>query len=449
MNRVLVVDDEINTLKVVSAILRKAGFAVGTATTGEDALHKFSESQYDLVLTDCKMPNMDGEELLGKLKSMSPSTPVILMTGFGTIENAVDSMKTGAYSYLTKPLNVDALVSLANEAIRSVDADAEDSPAQDVQFLNIVGKSAPIREVFSMIRRVSKTDANVLILGESGTGKELIARAIHYYSLKCGGPFIPLDCTTIPSELIESELFGHKRGAFTCAYEDKVGLIEMANGGTIFLDEIGDLDYALQKKLLRFIQEKEFNRLGGNKKVSVDVRILAATNMNLEEAVEKGDFRSDLYYRLNVIAIPIPPLRDRKEDIPLLVSHFLEEFNKKNKRDILGIEDSAMGLLMNFDWPGNIRELENTIERAVILCQYDTITLDCIPRKLLPAEGARDADDQFNLLAIEKNVITRALDANGWNQSKAAALLGISRKKLRTKMKNLDLLQNNSTSSGS
>jgi len=349
-------------------------------------------------------------------------------------------MKKGAYTYLTKPLNVDALISLANEAIRSVSAGAGELPEKDVQFLNIIGKSKAIQEVFSMIRRVSKTEANVLILGESGTGKELIARAIHYYSLKCGGAFIPLDCTTIPSELIESELFGHEKGAFTCAYENKVGMLEMAHNGTVFLDEIGDLDYGLQKKFLRFLQEKEFYRLGSTKKVNVDTRVLAATNMNLESAVEKGTFRADLYYRLNVITIPVPPLRDRKDDIPLLAVHFLQEFNKKNNKHIQGIDDSVMGLLMEYDWPGNIRELENTMERAVILCQYDNITSDCVPRKFMPSEGSMEVHDEFNLYDIEKGIITKALDANGWNQSRSAELLGISRKQLRTKMKNLGLL---------
>jgi len=443
MKKILVADDEINSLKVVSATLSKAGYEVETVSTGEEALMRFAEGDYDLVLSDYRMPGMDGEELLERLNAAAPFTPVILMTGFGTIEHAVNAMKKGAYTYLTKPLNVDALISLVNEAIRSADRDVADQPEQDFQFLNIIGKSAAIREVFSMIRRVSKTDANVLILGESGTGKELIARAIHYYSLKCGGAFIPLDCTTIPSELMESELFGHEKGAFTCAYESKAGLLEMADKGTIFLDEIGDLDFALQKKLLRFIQEKEFYRLGSANKIRVDTRVLAATNMNLEEAMDKGDFRSDLYYRLNVITIPVPPLRDRKEDIPLLAMSFLKEFNKKNNKAIQGIEDSVMSALMDHDWPGNIRELENAIERAVILCQYDNITLECLPRRLSSADGSNEARDQFNLHEIEKSVIIRALDSNGWNQSRTAELLGISRKKLRTKMKNLGLLSNN------
>jgi two-component system response regulator HydG/two-component system response regulator AtoC len=297
-----------------------------------------------------------------------------------------------------------------------------------------------MREVFSLIQRVSKTDANVLILGESGTGKELVARAIHYSSLRADNPFIPIDCTTIPSELIESELFGYEKGAFTCAYENKIGLLEMADKGTVFFDEIGDLDVGLQKKLLRFLQEKEFYRLGGKNKVKVDVRVLAATNRNIEDAVEKGEFRADLYYRLNVITINVPPLRERKEDIPMLAEYFLRLFSKKNKKEIKGFDSDVISIFMTYEWPGNVRELENAIERAVILCPYDTITIDCLPRKLKNLTEIHDAEE-FNLMEIEKRVILRALNKTSWNQSRAAELLGISRKQLRTKMKNLGLLQ--------
>jgi DNA-binding NtrC family response regulator len=439
--RVLVVDDEANFLRIVSAALKKAGIEVETARTAEEALAKFAGDSFGLVLSDYKLPGMDGETFLEKVKIKDPSVPVILMTGYGTIERAVKAMKKGAYTYLTKPVNLDALSSVVHEALSTRGPGPGEDQAEPSQFLNIIGKSRAIREVFTMIQRVGKTDANVLILGESGTGKELVARAIHYNSLKAGGPFIPLDCTTIPSELIESELFGHEKGAFTCAYDNKIGLMEMANGGTIFLDEIGDLDFALQKKLLRFLQEKEFHRLGGKEKIKVDARVLAATNMNIEEAVEKGNFRADLFYRLNVITINVPPLRHRKEDIPLIASYFLEAFSEKNKKDIRGFDDSVMKTLMEHDWPGNVRELENTIERAVILCPYDYISTDCLPRKLrtLAEDGSHDVEE-LNLNEMEKRVITKALENASWNQSKAAELLGISRKILRTKMKNLGLL---------
>jgi two-component system response regulator HydG/two-component system response regulator AtoC len=439
--RILLVDDEVNILRVISASLKKFGFEVDTARTGDEALSKLTHQPHDLVLSDYKMPGMDGEELLKAAREAAPDVPVILMTGHGTIERAVKAMKKGAYTYLTKPVNLDALNSITHEALQDASADAAHDADSEYSFLNIVGRSQAIREVFSMIRRVSKTDANVLILGESGTGKELIARALHYSSLKCGGPFIPLDCTTIPSELVESELFGYEKGAFTCAYDNKVGLLEMADKGTIFLDEIGDLEFALQKKLLRFLQEKEFFRVGGKKKVPVDTRVLAATNQNIEEAVEKGDFRADLYYRLNVITIHAPSLKERRDDIPTLASHFLAIYNKKNKKDIRGFTDSVIGLFQSYDWPGNVRELENTVERAVILCPYDHINEDCLPRKLkVRSEEDTTQKDEFNLFEIERRVIVKALERTKWNQSRSAELLGVTRKQLRTKMKNLGLL---------
>lgn len=443
-NKILIVEDEKNILKVISAALRKEGFTAFTCGSAEDALSLLARESFDLILSDYKLPGIDGEKLLEMVKTKETALPFILLTAHGTIELAVNAMKKGAYTYLTKPINLDLLITIVQEALRSRDVGIVSNLEESSQFLNIIGKSDAIREVFSMIRRVSKTDATVLITGESGTGKELVARAIHYSSLKCGGPFIPLDCTTIPEELVESELFGHEKGAFTCAYDDKRGLIEMADNGTIFLDEIGDLDFSLQKKLLRFLQEKEFYRIGGKKKISVDARVLAATNRNIEEAVEKGDFRADLYYRLNVITINIPPLRERKEDIPLIASHFLSEFSTKNKKDIRGFEEEVMHLFMTYDWPGNVRELQNTVERAVILCPYDQIVGECLPHrlKLFTTEEPSPADE-FNLVETEKRIILKALDKTSWNQSSSAKLLGISRKQLRTKMKNFGLLTEN------
>jgi len=309
------------------------------------------------------------------------------------------------------------------------------------RYLNIIGKTPAMQEVFSLIRRVSKTDANILILGESGTGKELVARAIHYTSMRADKPFIPIDCTTIPAELMESELFGYEKGAFTCANEKKLGLIEMAQGGTTFFDEIGDLDFALQKKLLRFLQEKEIRRIAGKKKINVDVRVLSATNRDIEASLENNEFRSDLFYRLNVISIRIPPLRERMDDIPMLANHYLAHFREKNKKGICEIAQEAMTALMNYDWPGNVRELENVMERAVILCPYDTINIECLPKKMKsPVQEEYPEIREFNLPELEKKTIIRALDKTSWNQSKAAGLLGISRKQLRTKMKNHDLL---------
>jgi len=440
-HRVLIVEDEINSLKVLSATLKREKYDVETTTTGEEALVKLKENSFDLVLSDYKLPGMNGEELLKEVKSKNPELPVVLLTAYGSIERAVNAMRKGDYTYLTKPVNLNILLSVVREALRGRFFDIADEVPGRYQFLNIIGKAKPMQEVFSLINRVSKTDASVFILGESGTGKELVARAIHYTSLRADNPFIPIDCTTIPSELMESELFGYEKGAFTCAYDNKIGLIEMSNGGTVFFDEIGDLDFSMQKKLLRFLQEKEFLRLGGKERISVDVRVLAATNRNIEEAVEKGEFRSDLYYRLNVITIQMPPLRERKEDIPILATHSLEVFSKKNKKDIRGFEPRVMGMLKNYEWPGNVRELENVIERAVILCSFDQINIDCLPKKLrLPQEDGPSGDDEFKLFDIEKRVILKALDKTSWNQSKSALLLGISRKQLRTKMKNLGIL---------
>jgi two-component system response regulator HydG/two-component system response regulator AtoC len=438
--KILLVEDEINSLKVFSNTLRKHGFDVDTARTAEDGLEMLKDNYYDLIISDFKLPGMDGEKFLEKVKVTLPEVPVILITAYGTIESAVNAMRKGAYTYLTKPVDLQLLVTVSREAIRLAGQDNYNTINGKYQFFNIIGKTKKMREVFSLIQRVSKTDANVLILGESGTGKELVARAIHYSSLRADNPFIPIDCTTIPSELMESELFGYEKGAFTCAYENKIGLLEMADKGTVFFDEIGDLDVGLQKKLLRFLQEKEFYRLGGKNKVKVDVRVLAATNRNIEDAVERGEFRADLYYRLNVITINVPPLRERKEDIPMLAEHFLNLFSKKNRKEIKGFDKEVIDIFMTYEWPGNVRELENAIERAVILCPYDTITIDCLPRKLKNLTEIHD-NEEFNLMEIEKRVILRALNKTSWNQSRAAELLGISRKQLRTKMKNLGLLQ--------
>ncbi len=440
--KILIVEDEANTLKVLSMALKKEEFTVAAALSGEDACTLLESTRYDLILTDYKLPGITGETLLEKIKSEDSHIPVILLTAFGTIDLAVNAMRKGAYTYLTKPVNLNLLISTVKDALRHREQKSGKDIPGSYQFLNILGKSRPILEVFSMIQRISKTDASVLILGESGTGKELVARAIHYTSLRSDKPFIPIDCTTIPKELIESELFGYEKGAFTCAYNNKVGLVEMAKGGTIFFDEIGDLEFTLQKKLLRFLQEKEFHRLGGKETIKPDVRVLAATNRNLDEAVEKGEFRADLYYRLNVIPIHMPSLSERKDDIPLLASHFLEESSRKNKKGIRGFDQNVMDVLTSHDWPGNVRELENLIERAVILCPYDQINLECLPRKMkIVDEEDLIETDSLNLPDIEKKIILKALDKASWNQSKASNLLGISRKQLRTKMKNLGMLE--------
>ncbi len=440
-HNILIVDDEVNTLKVLAAALRNNWTEIDTARSGEEALHLIKKKKYSLVVSDFKMGGMSGEDLLEKAKTFSPDLPFILLTAYGTIELAVNAMRKGAYTYLTKPVNVNLLESIVRDILVSGASKGIETDTGRFQYFNIIGKTPAMQDVFTMIKRVSKTDANILILGESGTGKELVARAIHYTSLRADKPFIPIDCTTIPAELMESELFGYEKGAFTCADERKLGLIEMAQGGTTFFDEIGDLDFDLQKKLLRFLQEKEIRRIAGKDRINVDVRVLSATNRDIEASLENKEFRSDLYYRLNVIAIRIPPLRERLDDIPLLANHYLEHFREKNKKDIREIDREAMNGLMSYDWPGNVRELENVMERAVILCQYDTINVECLPRKMkMFAQEEYPEVREFNLPEIEKRTIIKALDKSSWNQSKAARLLGISRKQLRTKMKNLELL---------
>jgi len=441
-HNVLIVDDEVNSLKVLAAALKNSKTEIDTARSGEEAFDLLKKKKYDLVISDFKMGGMSGEQLLEKAKTLSPALPFILLTAYGTIELAVNAMRKGAYTYLTKPVNLDLLESIVNDILfKGLLRQGKNVPPGEFQFLNIIGKTPAMQEVFSLIKRVSKTDANIIILGESGTGKELVARAIHYTSLRADKPFIPIDCTTIPAELMESELFGYEKGAFTSAQERKLGLIEMAQGGTTFFDEIGDLDFSLQKKLLRFLQEKEIRRIAGKDKIKVDVRVLSATNRNIEESLQKDEFRSDLYYRLNVITIRIPPLRNRIDDIPILANHYLKHFRAKNKKDIREIDQEALAALKNYDWPGNVRELENVMERAVILCPFDTINLECLPKKMKVLAGEEYPEvKEFNLPEIEKRTIIKALDKTSWNQSRAAGLLGISRKQLRTKMKNLGLL---------
>jgi len=439
--KILIVDDEINTLKVLAVGLKNKRTEIDTARSGEEALDLIKKKKYHCVISDFKMKGMSGEQLLEKSKILFPDLPFILLTAYGTIEMAVNAMRKGAYTYLTNPVNLDLLESMVNDILfRGLSRNGQ-KEKEKFQFLNILGRAPVMQEIFTLIKRVSKTDANILILGESGTGKELVARAIHYTSLRADKPFIPIDCTTIPTELMESELFGHEKGSFTSASERKLGLIEMAQGGTTFFDEIGDLDFKLQKKLLRFLQEKEIRRIGGKDKIKANVRVLSATNRDIENSIYKDEFRSDLFYRLNVITIRIPSLRERTDDIPMLANHFLNHFNDTNKKNIRGFSQEVVEVLKNYDWPGNVRELENVVERAAILCPHDTISLGCLPKKMEKLTGGDYPDGKdFNLPEIEKRTIIKALDKTSWNQSKAAVLLGISRKQLRTKMKNLALL---------
>lgn len=445
-HKILVVDDEKNILKVVSLTLKEDGHEVETARSFEEAAEKFKHGPYHLVITDLKLPGKSGIDLLDYVKSRDPEIPIIVITAFGTIENAVEAMKKGAFNYLTKPIHHDELLTVTRESLEKYDLVRENivlksELRQKYRFSNIIGKSEAMHNIFETIQMISRTQSNVLITGESGTGKELVARAIHFNSDRAEKPFVTVDCASIPPEIMESELFGHEKGAFTGAHERKTGLLEHGNEGTIFLDEIGELDLRLQKKLLRFIQEKEILRVGSVNRIKLNLRILAATNRDLEKAVKEGTFREDLYYRLNVITIRIPPLRERKDDIPLLVHNFIEQLNKIEGKLITGVEDTVLDALSKYDWPGNVRELENVVERAYILCPNVLISLKCLPagiRELMQKNSEKL--DSMNLIETEKRLVLKALDMSSWNQSRAAERLGISRKQLRTKMKNFDIM---------
>lgn len=443
---ILLVDDEPNTLKVLSAILKKKGFDVITTLSAELALEKISEIDVDLVITDFKLPGISGMELVDIILEKRQNLPIIMLTAFGTIEKAVEAMKKGAFNYLTKPVNYDELLIVVNEALEMQKIKRENiilksQLKEKYSFQKIIGKSQKMQDLFNLIMTISKSNSNVLITGESGTGKELVAKAIHYESSRADKPFVPIDCTSIPAEIFESELFGHERGSFTGAYEKKIGQIEIANEGTVFLDEISELPFMLQKKFLRFLQEKEILRVGGSKRIKVDVRIIAATNKDLIEEIHKGNFREDLYYRLNVVSLRTPPLRERKDDIPLLSDFFLRKFNQSNKKEIRGFEPEAKEALLDYGWRGNVRELENAIERAVVLCNSDTISLRHLPRSIGEINKQEQRLDYgITLLEKEKMLIIEALEKTSYNQTKSAELLGISRKQLRTKMKNHGLL---------
>jgi DNA-binding NtrC family response regulator len=441
-HNILVVDDEKNILRLLSMTLRKNDYEVDTAQSTEEAIEKFNSISYALVITDIKLPGKTGIDLLEYIKSKESDIPVIMMTAYGTIESAINAMKKGAFNYLTKPVNPDELLTVMKEAIEKYELRKENISLKSelkgkYTFSNIIGKSSAIQEVFDTIQMVSKTQSGILIVGESGTGKELAARAIHYASKRAEKSFVTIDCAAIPSEIMESELFGHEKGSFTGAHEKKIGLLEHADHGTVFLDEIGELAINLQKKLLRFLQEKEIMRVGGVNRIKLDVRIIAATNKDLGAEVKNKGFREDLFYRLNVITIRMPALRERKDDIPLLVNHFLERLNRIEGKLITGLEDNAMNALLAYDWPGNVRELENIIERAHVLCPNITISRKYLPSNLQNLAMHTDEDGRaMNLLETERVLIIKALEQTSWNQSKAALILGISRKQLMTKMKN-------------
>ncbi len=377
--KILIVEDNEYVLGSIKLLLSKEGYAITTTTDGPAAIELFKKEQYDLVITDIKMPQMDGLELLQRLKGEFPDISVIMMTAFGSIKNAVGAMKMGACDYITKPVSSEEIKLVIQKVFEKQDLTTEVKALREelkgrYKFDNIIGKNQKMQDIYDLILNVSSTDATILIMGETGTGKELVARSIHFNSERKNKPFVTINCSALPEALLESELFGHEQGAFTGAIKQRHGKFELANGGTIFFDEMGDLLPSIQTKLLRVLQEREFERVGGNQTVKVDVRIIAATNKDLSIAIKQGTFREDLYYRLNVIPIILPPLRERKEDIPLLAAHFLKKCCTILKKDVRAISQEIMNAMISYNWPGNIRELENLIERATIMAKNNIIT---------------------------------------------------------------------------
>jgi len=444
--RLLVVDDEKNIREGLAEALRGDGHDVVCAENGDEGWKIFSAGDIDLVITDLKMPGISGDELLKRILSSAPGFPVIILTGHGTVETAVNAMRDGAWDFLTKPVDLDHLSLKVKRALETRELffqhrRMEEELERKRQFKSIISNSRNMREIFNTINKASPTKASVLITGESGVGKELVADAIHELSPRKDQPLIKVHCAALSPTLLESELFGHEKGAFTGAVARKRGRFELASGGTLFLDEIGEIDQNNQIKLLRVLQEKKFERVGGEQTVEVDVRIVAATNKDLKAEIEKGNFREDLYFRLNVVNIHVPPLRERKDDIPLLAAAFLKEFAQENGKNIEGINEKARSRLYSFDWPGNVRELRNCMESAVVMCQSNVITVDDLPPAFRNA-----ADDGWiniklgaNMAECEKIIIRGTLSYCNGNKSKTSEMLDIGRKTLLRKLSEYEL----------
>jgi len=450
---ILIIEDDQMVRESLYDVLTLEGYEVTAAADGPEGVERLAEKDFDVVLTDLRLPSISGMNVLEVIKKAKPETDVVMMTSFGTIETAVEAMKLGASNYLTKPINDDEMkISIRRLIENKMIKDEcrvlrEELTAKKERFHNIIGRDTKMQKIYSVIQAISDTDTTVLLRGESGTGKGIIAQAIHFSDpSRKDKPYVEVSCGAIPRELLESELFGHVRGAFTSAIRDRMGRFELANNGTILLDEIDALPPYLQVKLLRVLQQKVFERVGDTKTISVDVRIIASTNRDLAEEIRKGNFREDLYYRLNVITIDVPPLRERREDIPELIKHFLQTFNSKAKRNIKGVSQSAMKTLMNYDWPGNVRELENLLERAVVLAEGEILEVSALPEDM--REGTETVSvrqtEGFTLKDClkdpEKQIIKRALEQAGWNRKKAANLLDINRTTLYNKMKEYQLL---------
>ncbi|HYQ17538.1 MAG TPA: sigma-54 dependent transcriptional regulator [Polyangiaceae bacterium] len=469
--QILVVDDEPNLRRVLSAQLERDGYDVHAAEDGEQALTILKEHHIDLVITDLRMPRIDGMELLRRAQKLDAELPVVMITAHGTVDNAVEALKTGAFDYLTKPFDQIEVRTIVAKALRTRDLSATEAsrpfheiPLEGARY-GIIGQSPSILDLYAVLDRVADTPTTVLITGESGTGKELVARALHESSSRRDKAFIKVNCAAIPKDLMESELFGYERGAFTGAVGSKPGRFELASGGTLFLDEIGSIPVEMQVKLLRALQESEFERVGGVRTIRVDVRLIAATNSDLKKEIGLGSFREDLYYRLNVVPIRLPSLRERATDIPLLVMHFIRKFNTRLKKDIDGAEPAALARLTAYPWPGNIRELENVIERAVLFCDGHELHLSDLPAEVrgssiapsgaelptttpMPPTSSEPTSTLFDGLKeqvkaamsrLERELIVRALEQTSGNVTHAARLLKISRKGLQLKMKELGL----------
>lgn len=444
---ILVADDEENICLLLKKMLGKQGYQVFTARDGEEAVKKTGEFKPDLLIMDLKMPGKDGLEALKVLKEMKSQTTVIMMTAHASIKTAVEAIKQGAYDYITKPFEMEEMLLLVEKALECRRLTEENSylrqePVEGTGLGGIIGNGPKMQEVYHFIEQVAPTDAKVLILGESGTGKELVAKAIHFCSQRKSGPFVKVNCAALPETLLESELFGHEKGSFTGAINRKLGRFELAHRGTLFLDEIGEINQATQVKLLRVLQEQEFERVGGTSTIKVDVRVVAATNKNLEKEVAEGRFRDDLYYRLNVVSLCLPPLRERKEDILLLVEHFLQKFNNSMGKKIKELSPETWQLLKNYHWPGNVRELENAVERAVVLSSSSTILPNSLPQSIgrnnieQEQKNLDGLDLKLNSLKeVEKQLIKKTLEETDGNRAKAAKILGISLRTLQYKLK--------------
>jgi two-component system response regulator AtoC len=453
--RILIVDDEENFRHMLSVILVKEGYEVETASNGEEGLQKALTSPFDQILCDIRMPRMDGLEFLKEMQKAAVEVTIIVMSAYGTVDIAIEAMKLGAYDYISKPFKPDEIILTLRKAeereqLRRENQLLRREVAKEYSFENIVSKNEKMQKLFDVIKKVAQYKSTVLITGESGTGKELVARALHYNSERSQHPFIPVNCGAIPENLLESELFGHAKGAFTDAIRAKKGLFEEADGGTLFLDEIGELPSPLQVKLLRVLQEGEIRRIGESKSIKVDVRIVVATVKDLTREVNEGRFREDLFYRLNVLPIHIPPLRERKEDIPLLIHHFINKYNQSMNKNVKGIDHEALEALMNHKWYGNVRELENTIERAIVLTDKDNIEQENLPIEIQEIKEEFQLeplpDEEYSIKkaskTLEMNLIKKALRKTKGNHTHAARLLEISHRALLYKIKDYGIMEN-------